>query len=110
MQLEHRSIVDRVLNARPADYNTAALAHARRCLHCYMRLHRPSAPPPDDRIVAQFLSIAPWPVLEHLLAKRKRPGESYAWFVGLALHQIHGISPAAHRAHRMKLQLIDHAH
>lgn len=93
-------IIDRLLTANPKNTPPADLANARRWLHGYrLKLGRePRVHPPDDRILAQFLSIAPWPALERLLydllAERKEPGYSYAWFVSVALQRLHGLEPA----------------
>lgn len=59
---------------------------------------------PDDKILAQFLAIAPWPRLLGLLIdiqnERLEVGYSYGWFLTVALQRLHGIewSPARKRA------------
>ncbi|HEU0139861.1 MAG TPA: hypothetical protein VFQ79_09135 [Bryobacteraceae bacterium] len=85
---------------------------ARQWLHGYMvKLGREKdRHPPDDRLVAQFLSIAPWPQLERLLydllAEHREPGYQYAWFVTVALQRIHGIQPKQLQQRRAMLKLI----
>jgi len=75
--------------------------------------------PPDGRIVAQFLSIAPWHILQNLIQnlmdERITPGAKYgAWFVAVALQRIHNIAPELQRAARASLRIMPnptaHAH
>jgi len=105
-------IIDRLLRAKESDYPAELITTARRWLHGYaLKLGRDKdRHPPDGRIVAQFLSIAPWPQLEgllyDLLAERKEPGYSYAWFVTVALQRLHGIQPATLRERRAALKLV----
>jgi hypothetical protein len=106
------NIIDRLLRARKNDYDRTTIERARKWLHGYMAKlgTEPSPHPPDDHILAQFLAVADWPPLERLLydllAERKRPGWSYAWFVTVALQRIHGIDPKAFRARRAHLKLV----
>lgn len=109
-------LIDRLLKANPKRIEPAKIETARRWLHGYQaKLGRERDPhPPDDRIVAQFLSIADWPILERLLydlmAERKEPGYSYAWFVSVALQRIHGVQPATLKARRAELRVVKAGH
>lgn len=101
-------IIDRLLTARPSDFPADRRRDARRWLHGYqakMSRDRSTAEkPPDEKLIAQFLSVAEWPRLEamlyDLLAERQEPGSRYAWYVSVALQRIHGIQPEALRAAR----------
>ena len=96
--------------AKKFDHETTQ--RCRDWLYGYMRkFGRELEPhPPDPLIVAQFLSVAPWPQLESLLNKLVREnceaGKTYAWFVAVALQRIHGINPAQLRERRAALQLV----
>lgn len=106
------TILDRVLKARPTKADPAALTEARNWIWGYQRKHgrEPNAHPPDDLIVAQFLAVDEWPRLQamlyELMAERKEPGYSYAWFISVALQRIHGIAPAAIKQRRATLKLV----
>lgn len=108
------NIIDQLLRAKPSDFSSELIATARRWMHGYIvKLGTdPHAHPPDNRIVAQFLSIAEWPALERvlqdLMAERKPAGYSHAWFVSVALQRIHGIDPRALRQRRSELQVVRH--
>jgi hypothetical protein len=108
-------LIDRLLRASPSDYEREAIAKARACLHGYaVKLGREKdRHPPDDRLVAQFLSIAPWQALERLIydlmAERKQPGYAYAWFVAVALQRIHGIQPGTLKQRRAELRVVERA-
>lgn len=105
-------VIDRLLKAKPDKSDAALIEAARRWLHGYMaKLGREQHPhPPDNQILAQFLAIATWPQLEgllyDLLAERKEPGYSYAWFITVALQRIHGIQPAILKQRRAELKLV----
>jgi hypothetical protein len=105
-------LLDRLLKANPKRVDPDLLATARRFLHGYVAklAADPGRHPPDDRLVAQFLAIAEWRQLERvlydLLAERKQPGYSYAWFISVALQRLHGIQPAALKARRAQLRLV----
>jgi hypothetical protein len=43
------------------------------------------------------------------MAERKPPGYSYAWFISVALQRIHGVQPAALKARRAQLRIVDRA-
>lgn len=112
-------IIDRLSRAKPKDFDLSIVEKTRRWLHGY-RLKFPLADeagrpphPPDDRIVAQFLSMADgkggFPRLEamlyDLLGERKQ-AYSYAWFVTVAAQRIHGIDPRKLKAKREELKLV----
>lgn len=88
------------------------LTEAGNWLHSYqLKFGRePNAHPPDAKIVAQILTVAPWPQLQDLLydlmAERKQPGHSYAWYLTVALQRIHGISPQVQKAQRTALKVL----
>jgi hypothetical protein len=90
----------------------ALIQHFRGWLHSYMaKLGREPHPhAPDDLIVSQFLSCGEAHQLEKLLydlmAERKEPGHSYAWFVTVALQRLHGISPQQLKQRRTELRLV----
>ena len=106
------STIDRLLRAKPHQFDTKLLETARHWLHGYqLKFGRdPNAHPPDDPITAQFLAVADWIQLERLLydlmAERKEPGTSYAWYVTVALQRIHGIQPTRLKARRAELKLL----
>jgi hypothetical protein len=93
-----------VLRSKPAHFDKAAIERGRKWLHGYIATisrdprepQDPNAHPPDDFIVAQFLALAEWSRLEKLLRdlfhERKRPGQTYGWFVTVGLQRIHGIT------------------
>ena len=68
-----------------------------------------NAHPPDDRIVAQLLAIAPHDdvvrMLKQLFSENRRAGDSYAWYVAVALQRIHGITPQRQAQFRARLKL-----
>ena len=41
-----------------------------------------------------------------LLAERRPPGYSYAWFISVALQRIHGIQPTLLKQRRARLSLV----
>jgi hypothetical protein len=89
------------------------MADARRWMHGYMaKFHAPDNPdphPPDDKIVAQFLTIAPWlrllNMIYELMAERQQAGHSYAWFISVAnaAHPRNFAGPA--QAEKAKLKI-----
>mgnify|MGYP001589076858 CR=1 FL=1 len=105
-------ILDRLLHANPKTCDAQTLDTARRWLHGYTVKFGfdPKAHPPDDRILAQFLAVAPWVTLERLLydlmAERKQPGTTYAWYIAVALQRIHGLKYELLRARRAQLKPI----
>lgn len=104
-------IFDRMLKANPKRVDANTLATMRSWLHGYMvKLGRdPHAHPPDDHLVAQFLSIAEIGYLQRLLhdlmAERKAPEVNYAWFVTVAMQRIHGMTAQAQKARRAALHV-----
>jgi hypothetical protein len=109
---ETTEVLDRLLKASDKRTDPAAIATARAWLHGYVAKLAPDKDrhPPDNRIVAQFLAIAEWPRLEHLLKalfeERQTPGYSYAWFLTVALQRLHGIQPARLKTRRAQLKLV----
>jgi hypothetical protein len=105
-------IIDRLLKAKPKNFDNVLIQHFRGWLHGYMaKLGREPHPhAPDDVIVSQFLSCGEphqlGRLLDDLLAERKEPGHSYAWFVTVALQRIHGISPEKVKQRRTELRLV----
>ena len=112
--LDAESVLDRLFKARPKDHPDSRIQEARRWLHGYAAKFpargQDQPHPPDDQILAQFLAIAPWErllgVMYDLMAERKQCGQSYAWFVTVALQRIHGIKPDAVKARREELKLV----
>lgn len=102
--------IDRLQKPANPKYDAEQIRVARNALHSYMLKfgRQENAKPPDEKITAQFLDIAPWPeltaVLYDLQAERKEPGYSYAWFVTVATQRIHGLSPAEQKARRDALR------
>lgn len=88
------------------------IVEVRRRLHHYKCKYgdEPHAHPPDDNVVAAFLSVAPWPRLDQWLQElaldRKVPGDSYAWFLTVAIQRLHRISPEEQRRIRSELRLV----
>ena len=107
-------MLDRVLAARPKHFQEQTLQEAKRWLHGYAaKFPAPGSEhphPPDGAVTAQFLAIAPWPrllgVIYDLMAERKQCGQSYQWFVTVALQRVHGIQPDQLKAARAELKLV----
>lgn len=116
IESEATEVLDRVLKASETRTDAELLTTARRWLHgyCCKLGTDPNCHPPDNRIVAQFLAIAEWPRLERLLydllAERRPPGYSYAWFISVALQRIHGIHATRLKARRAELKLVRAGH
>jgi hypothetical protein len=112
IEYDSSNTIDRVLRAKPKHFDADTITRARGWLHSYKAKfgRQPHPLAPDNAILAQFLAIADWPALEHvlydLMAERKEPGASYAWFVSVALQRIHGIAPTSLQARRQQLKLI----
>jgi hypothetical protein len=89
--------VDRVLNAKPENFDPIILRRASDLMHSYSaKLGRyPYANPPDAMITAQFLAIDDWPRLEaliyELMAERLEPGNKPSWFVTVALNRLYDV-------------------
>lgn len=108
---EEQNPIDRLANARPRHYNRQELAEFRGWLHNLMSKwgEEPNCHPPDDLLVAQFLSITHperlRKLLYDLMALSPRPHiHSYGWFRRVAMQQIHGISPQEQRHTRANLR------
>jgi hypothetical protein len=107
-------VLERVATAQPSHFETAAIKTASRWLQGYATKFHPTGQtphPPDARIVAQFLAVAPWPTLERLLyelmTERLTPGAKYgAWFVAVALQRLHGIGPDEQKKRRADLRVM----
>jgi hypothetical protein len=101
-----------LLTAKPKHYDKPTMDEARRWVHGYQTKFGPSATadPPDDTILAQLLAIAPLQylirLLQDLMSDRQKAGDTYAWFVTVALQRIHGIAPAAFKAKRAEFKAI----
>src|SRR3982751_3222287 len=86
LDFDSTKTIDRLLKANPQKADNALIQHFRGWLHSYMaKLGREPHPhAPDDLIVSQFLSCGEphqlGRLLDDLLAERKEPGHSYAWF------------------------------
>lgn len=115
LDIEEESIVrifDRVSKAKPADHDPDTLQEAREWLHGYHAKfgRTPNPHPPDHRILSQILAIAPLPslkaVLYDLMAERREPGASYAWYLTVLLQRLYGFSPGAQTQARTTLKLI----
>jgi len=88
------------------------ITHARGWLMSYMAKHPPKsgklpAAAPDDAIVRQFLSIAAPAALQNVLFDLHSDGyggtpagESWGWFISVALQRIWGVSPQRLRQRR----------
>ncbi|MBL8230338.1 MAG: hypothetical protein JNL98_17750 [Bryobacterales bacterium] len=106
--------IDRLLSATPAKADPDLLSQARKWLHGYQCKFGPDRDPhpPDDRILSQFLAVAPWEqllrLIYDLMAERKQPGSSYAWYVSVALQRIHGIQPQVLKQRRAELRIVKH--
>lgn len=104
------SILDRILNAKPAHYDKPTLAELRQWVWKFMTQFGPDphVHQPDDRLLAQMLAIAPLQQLVRLcntlFQEGKKPEFSYGWFVAVALQRIHGIQPDALQARRADLR------
>jgi hypothetical protein len=97
------TVIDRVCKASPKDFDAELLTKARGWFLGYMQRFGPLKDPhaPDDSIVAQFLSIAPWPRLEQMLndlmRERCECGRTYAWFIAVAWQRVLGMGPPRQR-------------
>lgn len=111
ISIEPISIIDRLLSSRPNHFDKATLAQAEKWVHGYMAKFSPipNPHPPDPYILAQLLAVADLPTIEwlisELMVERKPPGQTYAWFVTVALQRIHGIQPQVLKARRAALRI-----
>jgi hypothetical protein len=105
-------ILDRVLKARPSDFDSDDLDALRGWLHHVMCKNGPRRNPhvPDLVVTAQVLACAPMaaliPMLRDLLDANTRVGSQYGWFVTVALDRIHGIRAEELAARRAALKLV----
>jgi len=105
-------VLDDLLQANPKKLDDERKHKAREWIYGYMRKFGKERDPhpPDQQIVAQFLAVAPWPqlegVLQELWRKRQPAGDTYAWFVGVALQRIHGLRFDDVRQRRAELKLV----
>jgi hypothetical protein len=98
--------IESMLKANPKRFSRAEIDLAKRWMYSLaMKLRREKPKEaPDDKIVAQFLGIAPWPrllaFLNDIQIERLEVGYSYGWYLTVALQRIYGIewSPARQRA------------
>ena len=94
-------LIDRIQNSKKADFDDDVFEAARNLIashHAKFAREGCQLPgKPDDQITAQFLAIADWPRLSHmlhdLLTERQQSSFSWGWYVTVALQRIHGISP-----------------
>jgi hypothetical protein len=98
--------LDRMLTATPEKTDPEDLKAVREWVHGYQcKFGRdPDPHAPDARILAQLLAVASpaqiRAVIYELMAERKEPGHSYAWYVTVMLQRIHGIKYQAVKAAR----------
>lgn len=94
--------IDRMLEAidkaKPTDYAPEMRQRAANLMRSYQaKFTNGPTPEPDEEICARFLAVAEEPRLQgmiwDLLAERKKPGDSYAWYVTVATQRILGITP-----------------
>jgi hypothetical protein len=98
----------RLLKAKPSDYDSAELAAARGWMASYKaKLGNWDGTEPDDKLCAEFLAIADITRLENLIyelqAERKKPGNSYAWFVTVAAQRLWKMPPDEFSERRQRL-------
>jgi hypothetical protein len=116
IQFEEDSIIDRLLNADPKKCDPADIRELRKWVHGYQaKFGRDKNPhPPDDKILAQLLAVAPvWQIvrlIDDLKAEGKEPGYQYAWYGTVALQRIHGIRPDEVTARRAELKAVPKRH
>jgi hypothetical protein len=110
------SILDRVFNAKPRDFDPGELREAARWVHGYQCNDKYGGDrdrnrnPPDEKITAQIiaatgsLSKVIW-LINHLSAGREEPGHQYSWYVTMALNRIHGFKAEEVKEARAQLKL-----
>jgi hypothetical protein len=109
------AVLDRLEKAAPKDYDPELIREVRGRLFHYKCKYgkEPHAHPPDDKLVARFLAIAPWPRLDQwlqdLALDRKDPGDTYGWFLAVAIQRLHGIPPEEQRRIRFGLRVVGKA-
>lgn len=118
--LTFEAVLDRIRRASPQTLSSDLIDHARRRLHGYMRKMGPEVHchPPDNRTVAQFLSLGDgvggWPALDALLNQLFAEGQKlkqvrYGWFLSVAMQRIHGVNPQVAKRGR-ELRVVAKAH
>jgi hypothetical protein len=111
IEMDFDKVIDRLQRAQKGDFDEEAFELARnRIASHHAKFAREAnrlSSLPDDKITAQFLSIAEWPKLEALLfdlaSERKEAGYSYGWYITVALQRIHSISPSRLQEMRERL-------
>jgi hypothetical protein len=102
------AVIDRLYKARISDFDAGDVGIARGWIAEYSRLCGwQNRRPPDDVMVARFLSVAPLASLLELLQRMLREfragrgalraGDSDGWFVAVAVQRLHGISAEEQR-------------
>jgi hypothetical protein len=94
--------IERLRSAQKTDYDANVFETARDALQSFQaKCSRPEnriGTAPDDKITAQFLSVAEWPRLRQMLAEleaeRTEAGFKWVWFVRVALQRMQGLSPS----------------
>jgi hypothetical protein len=112
------AIIEQVLAAKPRDWDAGELKEARKWVQGYQcavgdkfnASPKRNRNPPDDDILAQILtaagSLANLIGLWHTLnGRREPPGDSYGWYVAVALDLIHGIKPKVQKQVRQQLRI-----
>jgi hypothetical protein len=94
-------VIGRVVSTDPMQFPEGEIEKAKTHLHAYMKAFGSAgeqAEPPDDQIAAEFLAVATWAqlfgMLRRLRSEGKAAGESYAWFVTVAMQRIRGVKPS----------------
>ena len=108
------AILERLLTARPRDFSDAQHARVRSMVMAHVaKFPAPLGEynrPVDKIITAQLLATSEWHKLDdffmYIRTNRVQAGESYAWFVVVAVERIHGIQPERLKAAREELRLV----
>jgi hypothetical protein len=112
------STIDRLFKADPKAHHPGELGEVKRLVHGYSakfrKDERTGGPahthPPDDKIIAQLLTIAPAErivrLIYELMAERKEPGYSDSWYVTVAAKRILGIKPEELKQARAALRIV----
>lgn len=108
------AILERLLTARPRDFSDAQHARVRSMVMAHVaKFPAPLGEynrPVDKIITAQLLATSEWHKLDdffmYIRINRVQAGESYAWFVVVAVERIHGIQPDRLKAAREELRLV----
>ena len=111
-----KTIIDRVLAAKPKDFDARELSEAKRWVHGYQCNDKYGGSrdrnrnPPDDTVLAQILTACGSlagviNLIQALGGARTEPGDQYGWYVTMALNRIHGIAPVKVKAGWARLKL-----